>query len=158
MDYKKVCKTMYDFQYRNNIKDHCTTNTTIMYDYLKCNGMKNIKFKPVIVIGFRNKIPVIGSGHLVIDIGNDVLIECSYDVFTIEDVTYIDTLQKLFYVISNISPDDKKVIIKDVLQFQKIANTMNNGKFHIASDKVYNEQLDYIEKKCNMKFVCKNKK
>ena len=24
--------------------------------------------------------------------------------------------------------------------------------------KVYNEQLDYIEKKCNIKFVCKNNK
>ena len=156
MHYKKVCKTMYDFQYRNNIKNECTTNTTIMYDYLKRNGMKNIKFKPVIVIGFRNKIPIIVRGHLVIDIGNDDLIECSYDISIIEDAKYIDNLQKLFYVISNISPDDKKVIIKDALDFQKIANNMNNGKFHIASDKVYNEQLDYIEKKCNMKFISKN--
>ena len=146
---------MYNFQYINNIKNECTTNTTIMYDYLKGCGMKNVKFKPIIVIGFRNKIPVIVRGHLVIDIGNDDLIECSYDVCSIEDAKYIDTLQKLFYVIPNISPDDKKKIIEDALTFQKIANNMNNGKFHIASSKVYNEQLDYIEKKCNMKFISK---
>lgn len=155
MDYKKVCKTMYDFQYRNNIKNECTTNATIMYDYLKCCGMKNIKVKPIIVIGFRNKIPVIVRGHVVIDIGNDDLIECSYDVSIIEDAKYIDNVKNLFYITSNISPDDKKVIIKDALAFKKIADDINNGKFHIASDKVYNEQLDYIEKKCNMKFISK---
>ena len=159
MNYKKVCKTMYDFQCRNNIKNECTTNTTIMYDYLKSCGMKDVKIKPIIVIGFRNKIPIIVRGHVVITLNDndDDLIECSYDVSTIEDAKYIDTLKKLFNVIPNISPDDKKLIIEDVLQFQKIANDINNGTFHISSNTVYNEQLDFIEKKCNMRFISKQK-
>ena len=121
--------------------------------------MKDVKIKPIIVIGFRNKIPIIVRGHVVITLNDndDDLIECSYDVSTIEDAKYIDTLKKLFNVIPNISPDDKKLIIEDVLQFQKIANDMNNGTFHISSNTVYNEQLDFIEKKCNMRFISKQK-
>ena len=73
MNYEEVCTTMYDFQYRNNIKNECTTNTTIMYDYLKSCGMKDVKIKPIIVTGFRNKIPVIVRGHVVITLNDDDL-------------------------------------------------------------------------------------
>ena len=34
-----------------------------MYDYLKSCGMKDVKIKPIIVIGFRNKIPIIVRGR-----------------------------------------------------------------------------------------------
>ena len=157
MDYNKVCKIMYDYQQKNNIKNECMTNTTIMYDYLKSIGIKDVKIKSVIVTGFRNKIPVIVMGHLVVDIGNDNLIECSYDVCIIEDAYYFDNVKNLFYVRPNISPDDKKKLIKDVLHFKKIADRINNGEFLIISGKTYHEQLNYIEKKCNLKFISKKK-
>ena len=99
MDYKKVCKIMYEYQQKNNIKNECMTNTTIMYDYLKSIGIKDVKIKSVIVTGFRNKIPVIVRGHLVVDIGNNNLIECSYDVCIIEDAYYFDNLKTVTFVI-----------------------------------------------------------
>jgi len=146
---------MYDYQQKNNIKNECTTNTTIMYDYLKSIGMKDVKIKSVIVTGFRNKIPVTVMVHLVVDIGNNDLIECSYDVCIIEDAYYFDNVKNLFYVRPNLSPDVKKDIIENVLYFKKIADKINNGEFLITSSKVYHEQLNYIEKKCNLKFISK---
>jgi hypothetical protein len=156
MDVNKILEVMLEYQRINNIEKQCTTNTTIMYDILRCCGMKDVKVRPVIVIGTRNKILTIVKGHIVIDIGNDEFIECSYDVSIIEDAQYVDNIKDLIFILPNIPPDFKKEIIKSALDFQKIANDINNGEFFINSREVYHGQLNYIEKKCNIKCVNPN--
>jgi len=154
MEINKVRDAMLEFQKNNNIKNECVTNCIIMRDYLKCLNIDDVKVKSVIVIGTRNKQRVINTGHLVIDIGNDEMIECSHDVNSYENDTYIDKLKNLFYILPNLTKNQKKEAIENTLSFKRYENLLNNGEFCVTS-KVYHEQLNYIEKKCNLKFYTK---
>ena len=154
MDYEKVCEAMLEYQYLNNVKADCTTNVTIMYDYLRACGNKNIKIKSVIVTGLNdNNEVVINRGHLVIELEDKRLLDCSYDVCRLKESYYFADVKTLFKGLPNIPNKVKKFIIEDAIFFQDLAEKMNNGKFHISNIGTYHKQLDYIEQKCNKKFI-----
>ena len=113
MDYEKVCEAMLEYQYLNNVKADCTTNVTIMYDYFRACGIKNIKIKSVIVSGLNeNNEIVINRGHLVIELEDKRLLDCSYDVCRLKESYYFADVKTLFKGLPNIPNKEKKLLSK----------------------------------------------
>ena len=79
-----IILSMREFQKENNVKKQCVTNSQYLYDCIKHNSSKtNIKVKAVLVFSSDDdtNIGVLVTGHLVVVLDDDVLIDPSYDIF-----------------------------------------------------------------------------
>jgi hypothetical protein len=145
---------MREFQKNNNIKKQCVTNAQYLYDCIRMSmSDTNVKVKSVLV--FSNDLElqrsVIVGAHLVVILDNDNIIDPSYDIYCLQNVSYFDNIKDLMDIFDDKSKEmikknlDIKKLINGHLRFIKFADQINNGKCLVSGKKYYNDQADYIE-------------
>ena len=152
-----IITSMREFQKENNIKGHCITNTQYLYDFIKMNiNNANAKAKAVLVISVDIELDTCftTSGHLVVVLDDELIIDPSYDVYSLKNKTYFHNIKDLMSFVKDNDKFKSKVDIKQLIDhhihFTKLAETINNGECLITEKKFYNNQADYIEKLYSM--------
>jgi hypothetical protein len=148
-----IILSMREFQKKNNIKNKCAANTQYLYDTIIMNSGSNVKAKAVFVVSIDDETDttILVGGHLVVILGDETMIDPSYDIFCLKNKSYFDNIKDLIDMFDNKDKDklktkiDIKKLVCDHIEFMKIAERMNNGQ-HIITEKFYNEQADYIKK------------
>lgn len=158
-----IVSSMREYQRQNEIKKMCVNNTQYLFDLLKVLISEH-KVEIKSVIGFcaddENGICTTISGHLVICVNNEYVIDPSYDIFKIEHIlnsnlqvcaniidfknTIGDKNYRVFFKEKKVM--DEKKLIKDVIQFQRFAKEMNEGRFIITDRDYYDNQADFVER------------
>jgi len=149
---RNVILSMREYQKENNVTKQCVTNAQYLYDIIKMNSTINVKTKAVLVFSKNNEENsfTIVSGHLILTLGDETVIEPSHEIFCYQNKSYFDNIKDLMSIFddkvklkSNI---DIKKVISDHMHFMKISEQINNGEFIITDKDYYNQQADYIEK------------
>jgi len=146
-----IILSMREFQKKNNIKNKCASNTQYLYDTIKMNSDSNVKIKAVFVFSndTETDTAIFVGGHLVVILGEETMIDPSYDIFCLKNKSYFDNIKDLMDMVDNKNKlktkIDIKKLISDHIDFIKVAEQINNSE-HIITEKFYNEQADYIEK------------
>ena len=145
---------MREFQKKNCITKQCVTNTQFLYDCIKMNTRSsNVKVKAV--LGFSNddatSTGVFVGGHLVLILDdNETVIDPSYDIFRLKNISYYDNVKDLIDIFKDKTElkkrFDLKTLFSEHIQFMKLAEQINNGEFIITDKQFYDNQADYIEK------------
>ena len=148
-----IILSMREFQKENNIRKQCLTNSQYLYDIIKMNfSSSNVKTKAVLVFSGDDEANVgtIVGGHLVVILGDETVIEPSYDIFCLKNKSYFDNIKDFMDAfvdkVELKNRLDVKKIVSEHISFMKFAEQINNGEHVITEDKFYNEQADYIEK------------
>ena len=142
-----VILLMREYQKKHNIKKECVTNCQYLYDTFKANcPLNNVKVKAVIGILPNKYGTIIYAGHVVVEVDEKFILEPSYEVYSTDNIEYFDNIRQFMnkYKIPN---KHMKHLIKDFIDFTKIADTINNGGLHITDNEYYNNQADYVEEK-----------
>jgi len=138
---------MREYQKKHNIKKQCVTNCQYLYDTFKANyPLKNVKVKAVIGILPNEDETIIYEGHVVVEV-DEVIFEPSYEVYSIRNIEYFDNIKQFKNVFAFRNKNDIKDIIKEFIDFTKIADTINNGELTISDKEHYDNQADYVEEK-----------
>lgn len=144
-----IINLMLEYQKNNNITKECITNAIYCCDQLNYNGYKS-KVKAVIMTSINNEELSVCGGHLVIDIGNNQLIDASYETNSKPNQNYFDNINNLIAMYPSIK-NDKELLsftIKNFMNFIKIEKDINYYYKCIVSNKEhYNKQANYVEKK-----------
>jgi len=144
---------MREFQKNNCIERQCMSNSQYLYDCIKVN-YKNINVRVKAVFAFSSNSEtetcVFVGGHLVVVLDNVNVIDPSYDIFSLKDISYFDNIKDLIDMFGDNkyklnTKIDLKKIIADHIHFKKIADRINNGEFLVSNTLFYNQQADYIE-------------
>lgn len=147
-----IILSMREYQKENNIKKQCVTNAQYLYDTIKMNSNSNVKTKAVFVFSNNNEedTAIFVGGHLIVILDDETIIEPSYDIFCLKNISYFDNIKDLVNIFDDKvclnSKIDIKKLIYDHIHFMKISDQINNGEFIITDKKHYNKQADYIEK------------
>ena len=142
-----VILLMREYQMKHNIKKQCVTNCQYLYDTFKANcPLNNVKVKAVIGILPNKYGTIIYAGHVVVEVDEDIF-EPSYEVYSIRNIEYFDNIKQFKNVFAFPNKNDIKDIIKEFIDFTKIADTINNGELAITDKEHYNNQADYVEEK-----------
>jgi hypothetical protein len=113
----------------------------------------NVKVKAV--LGFSNddatSTGVFVGGHLVLILDdNETVIDSSYDIFRLKNISYYDNVKDLIDIFKDKTElkkrFDLKTLFSEHIQFMKLAEQINNGEFIITDKQFYDNQADYIEK------------
>lgn len=147
MSIEKIVNAMHEYQKMNNVKGCCVTNATILYDILRLHTPINVKVKAVYALSYDTRR--LFEGHVVISVGNDKLIEPSWEVKNLKDVVYFDSISKLLKANKEIDPFgiDPQLIpnmIKNYIYFEDVAHRINNGEILITANEHYYKQLGYL--------------
>ena len=137
---------MREYQKMHNIKKQCITNCQYLYDNLKANmPSHNIKVKAVIGISSNEDIDttILYAGHVVVEVDEEFIFEPSYEVYSIDNIEYFDNIKIFINSVTNINNSDKKHVIKEFIDFQKLADSINNGEALVEKE-YYNKQADYV--------------
>lgn len=155
---ENIREAMMDFQKINNITGCCISNSQIMYDVLCSQYFKELNLKPIVKSVYTVDVEVkntitskFSGGHIVIVLGDDNILDCSYDISSKKYILYYDTFKKFKQEVEN-----NKIAVnclKDDLYFAGIAKQMNNGEFFYTDKESYENQIKYIEKRIGFKFV-----
>ena len=149
-----IVLSMREFQKQNCITKQCVTNTQFLYDCITMS-IRNSNVKVKAVLGFSNDdvtdTCVFVGGHLVLILDdNETVIDPSYDIFRLKNISYYDNIKDLIDIFKDKSELKKRFDLKKMLsehiQFMKLAEQINNGEFIIYYEQFYNNQADYIEK------------
>ena len=157
---KSIIDTMIEYQAINNIKGRCITNTQILYDIIRATDpLLDVKIKAAIVIidDSENKNFIINKGHMVLDIGNENVIDVSYEVASYNNSYYFTNIKDFMnFSFKNYGKKQCieiwnklggiKKITEDFINFVKHANEMNNNEFSMHKS-YYNKLCDYIQEK-----------
>ena len=138
---------MREYQKKHKIKKQCVTNCQYFYDNFKANcPLNTIKVKAVIGVSLNSDRTIIYEGHVVVEVDEKFILEPSYEVYSTDNIEYFDNIKQFMnkYKIPN---KHMKHLIKDFIDFTKIADTINNGGLHITDNEYYNNQADYVEEK-----------
>lgn len=147
-----IILSMREYQEKKCIRKQCITNVQYLYNCIKQNSSNNVKAKAVIVFSNNAEADTttIVEGHLVVVLDHELIIEPSYDIFRLKNITYFDNIKDFIDIFEDKDILKTKVDIKNILYelitFTKFAYQINNGELLIADKKNYNEQADYIEK------------
>lgn len=146
MSIEKIVNAMHKYQKINNVKGCCMTNALILYDIVRLSTAKNVKVKAVYAISYDTETAICRffEGHVVLSLGNNQLIEPSWELENLKDVQYFDSINVLIKVFKGL---DRKVLpqlIEKHIYFTNIANRINNGEFLISDEEHYHKQLDYL--------------
>lgn len=150
-----VILSMRQYQKENGIEKQCITNTQYLYDFIMTNSTSDVKVKAVLVIGEREEgVLCLVSGHLVVILDDELVIDPSYDVSSLKNRRYFDNVNDFLKCISDVDrtkfPVDVKTIIESQLKFMKYAKKMNNGDCLVVDEDFYNKQADYIVEKYSL--------
>jgi hypothetical protein len=115
------------------------------------NSNSNIKTKAV--FAFSNDpekdTNTFVGGHLVVVLDDETIIDPSYDIFCLKNISYFDNIKDLMDIfydkVELKSKIDMKKLIRDHIHFMKISEKINNGELIITEKEHYNKQADYIE-------------
>jgi hypothetical protein len=106
-------------------------------------------------LGFSNddatSTGVFVGGHLVLILDdNETVIDSSYDIFRLKNISYYDNVKDLIDIFKDKTElkkrFDLKTLFSEHIQFMKLAEQINNGEFIITDKQFYDNQADYIEK------------
>lgn len=146
----KLILAMREFQKRNNIQKECVTNVQYLYNVIKQFTSSGVEAKPVIVINC-NGDSVKYIVHMVLVIDNDVMVDPSYEIFSLQNAHYFDNIKDLLsnfpleYVQENIEFKETLAdTIKAFNTFIRLANQINSGELTICSKDFYEKQANYI--------------
>lgn len=142
-----VILIMREYQKKHDIKDQCLTNTQFAYDCWKHNGVPSVKAKAVIALGENDEGDlVLVMGHAILSV-DGLYFEPSYQVFSLKNVAYYDSIKDLKDSVSNaiLKRYDLRQILKHHISFVKLAEGINNGELLICDKKYYDDQADYVE-------------
>ena len=139
---------MREYQKKHKIKKQCVTNCQYFYDNFKANcPLNTIKVKAVIGVSLNSDRTIIYEGHVVVEVDEKFILEPSYEVYSIDNIEYFDNIKQFMNTYKMPNKNDMKDIIKEFIDFTKIADTINNGELHITDNEYYNNQADYVEEK-----------
>ena len=142
-----IIKLMWEYQRKNSITKKCIDNTIYLRDSLIMNGYE-AKVKAVIMTSVSNNELEVCSGHLIIDIGDNKLLDPSYEMNIKPNQQYFDNIKDLLTNYSTIK-NDKEFLsdnIKNFMNFCNIANDINiHNKFLLTDREYYHKQHDYIK-------------
>ena len=116
------------------------------------NSNSNVKTKAVFVFSDNNEedSAIFVGGHIAIILDDETIIEPSYDIFCLKNISYFDNIKDLVNIFDDKvklkSKIDIKKLICDHIHFMKISQQINNGELIITDKTHYNKQADYIEK------------
>ena len=167
--FKQKKELLRKYQKDNNIKGQCITNCQILFD-LYNNNIKplidlEIKVKAVMVACNFEDLQATGivQGHLILDLDGE-LIEPSYEIFIFPKPIYFDNIKRFNDCVKwneatskEEEIQNKKDTFSKFLDFKKLADEMNEGKFTIVDLEYYNNAIDYlVADKESGKVVIKN--
>ena len=151
----KALELMLKYQKKHNIKNRCMDNAQIFHDLM--SGLNiSCKVKPVICTGndYQLDACVCNMGHLIINVGNNLFVDPSYEFQLIEDKIYFQNIRDYseFYK-QNINSftdirgplKNKKDGVKTFIEFVSFSNDINNNKFLITDLNYYNSLLDNVQ-------------
>ena len=139
---------MREYQKKHKIKKECVTNCQYFYDNFKANcPLNTIKVKAVIGVSLNSDRTIIYEGHVVVEVDEKFIFEPSYEVYSTDNIEYFDNIKQFMNKYKLPNKNDMKDIIKEFIDFTKIADTINNGGLHITDNEYYNNQADYVEEK-----------
>jgi hypothetical protein len=140
-----------EYQEVNKIKEKCITNTQYLHTTMKKIGVAN-SFKAVAVITASydkdNNVTKIFAGHMVLTMDETLMIDPSYEVFSLPQKTYFYTIKELTDFISLFKKEVRggfnlKEIVTTFMRFRKYADAINNGEF-VSDEKYYEELENYL--------------
>lgn len=139
-----LLSNMHYYQKKNEIKKQCITNVQYCYDSIISQGF-NAKAKAVIAIYKNNEEQYISTIHMVIELDNEIIIDPSYEISSIQECYYCDTIKRAIQVLSNNFKPQEVIsnMIKLFLQFKQIENEINTNKFVICNKDFYNNQHNF---------------
>lgn len=146
-----IIELMWEYQKNNNIIKECITNAIFLCDQLNNNGFQ-AKVKAVIMTSVTENTFEVFGGHLVIDMGDDKLIDPSYETNFKENQNYFDNINTLLLAIPELKIKKELIadIVKHFINFVKIANDINiDNKLLISNIEYYNKQSDYVQMMIN---------
>jgi hypothetical protein len=133
-----IILSMREYQKENNIKNQCVTNAQYLYDIIKTNSNSNVKTKAVFVFSHNNEedTSIFVSGHLIVILNDETIIEPSYDIFCLKNISYFDNIKDLVNIFDDKvklkSKIDIKKLICDHIHFMKLSDQINNGELIIT--------------------------
>ena len=143
----ELVQQMRKYQEKYKTKKQCLANTQYLYDVIRMNTNIDVKAKAVMVYSYdkdANETKII-IGHMVVCIGEETIIDPSYEVYNLKNVKYFDNI-KTFVNSYNIKTSyDVKKIIEEHVTFRGLAERMNKDEIIIANRKYYDKIADYIE-------------
>jgi hypothetical protein len=149
---KKIIRLMRKYQKENNIKKECVTNVQYLYDSIKMILKNNVKAKAVYVFGedYVKEHSFFSGGHLILTFDDDenMVIDPSYEVYSLKNKRYFSNIKDLLDSFSNIDTIDTnsiKKMVNDHITFIKLANQINNGDLLVCDREHYNNQADYVQ-------------
>ena len=150
-----IMKLMHEFQIKNNIIKLCKDNTKYLYDFIVDNKkFLNISVSVkafICIVNDKLKTRIINHIAIINNKTNEIY-EPSYEIYSLKNVVYVDKIIDFMKIVkkNNIDIENKefKKHMSDYIYFCKYANYINNGNISIVNKKIYNDQADYIEKKC----------
>jgi hypothetical protein len=157
---KSIVNTMVEYQEIHNIKKECVTNVQILYDIIKeTDPSLDVKIKAVIVVSHdnENNTHLCVTGHLVLSIDDENVIDPSYEIASLKNSYYFTNIKDYIQSFNNTYDKKEQIeifskggglanIIQEHLKFVNIADGMNNNKFRINKE-YYNNICQYIQVK-----------
>jgi hypothetical protein len=145
--YGNLVNSMREYQKIHGIKGQCMTNVQYLFDCFKENKGFSAKAKAVIAVSTDETAMTteIITGHLVIVLNDNLLLEPSYEIYSKKKIKYFYNIKHFKSAIAKKSID-LKICISNHIVFIKLAERINNGELMINDKTFYDDQADYIEK------------
>ena len=112
-----ITHSMREYQKKNNITRQCVTNAQSLCDIIKNNSTSNAKTKAVFVVAENNEedANIIVSGHLVVELDDETILEPSYDIFCLQNKSYLDNIKDVVNIFDNKVTLKTKIDIKNLI-------------------------------------------
>lgn len=141
---------MHEYQKKHKVKGKCITNTTYLVDCLRMSGV-NARAKAVIAYWFdHDGRAFYNCVHMVVELGDDTIVDPSYEIDSIHDCHYVDKLHLAYPKClegAKVKHEGigKKEKVEAFLQFIEFAKRINDGEVLVTDREYYNAQADYVE-------------
>lgn len=158
----RLVEKMHQYQRKHDIKGQCLANTQYLYDSVNAS-FPRIQPKAIAVIVHKNILSkecgIIDGKlhieiedrliiHMVLQIGDNKIIDPSAEIADLVDAQYIGfDIPKLLKKLRNdgMSESDIKFALKQYLLFKSYAERINSGELIICDKSYYLNQNDYIQ-------------
>jgi len=147
----EVVNQMRNYQQTFKTKKQCLANTQYLYDTIRMNYNIDVNAQAVMVYSYDpvlNQTKII-IGHMVVNIGDNCIIDPSYEVSKLKNVKYFDKVNTFINSYDIKTNYDVKKIIKEHLVFRDFATRINKGEIVISNKGYYDNIADFIEKQCS---------
>ena len=150
-----VITSMMEYQKNNTITKHSVANAQYLHNIIKTSPHKiDVKAKAVIAVSTNyeeNKITFV-SGHVILMLDNEIMVDPSYDVSCMPNTTYFETVTDLINAVNDTDTLKQNVDIKQItfehIETMKISKLINDGKFAVVEKEQnhYKKQSEHIHR------------